>query len=112
MERHTIRIRRVGSVTFGVVLVVTGVLFLLKVFFPALDYLMIFRFWPVILILLGVEVLFGTGHKTFEVLNGQGKVIEQSKTVYDIAAIFLTMALTGFAICMGLLDYAVRYQWQ
>ena len=34
MERQTIRIRRVGSVTFGMVLVVTGVLFLIHLFPP------------------------------------------------------------------------------
>lgn len=110
MEKKAIRIRRVGSVTFGVVLVVTGVLFLLKLFFPTLEYFKLFSFWPLILILLGTEVLLGSRHKTYEILNGQGKVIEQSKVVYDVAAIFLTMALTGFAVCMGLLDYALRYQ--
>lgn len=109
MERQTIRIRRVGAVTFGVVLVVTGILFLLHLFLPGLDYVMILRLWPVILILLGIEVLLGTGHKTYEVLDAGGKVIEQSKTVYDVAAIFLTIVMTCFAICMGILDWAVRY---
>lgn len=109
MEKQTIRIRRVGSVTFGVVLVVTGILFLLHMFLPNLNYVMIFRLWPVILILLGVEVLLGTRHKTFDVLDGQGKVIEQNKTVYDVAAIFLTVVMICFSICMGMLDWAVRY---
>lgn len=109
MEKQTIRIRRVGSVTFGVVLIVTGILFLLRLFLPELEYIMIFRLWPVILILLGIEVLLGTRHKTFEVLDGKGNITEQSKTVYDVAAILLTVVLTGFAICMGMLDWAVRY---
>lgn len=109
MEKQTIRIRRVGSVTFGVVLIVTGILFLLHMFLPNLNYVMIFRFWPVILILLGLEVLAGTRHKSFDVLDGQGKVIEQNKTVYDVAAIFLTVVMTCFAICMGMLDWAVKY---
>ena len=38
MEKQTIRIRRVGSVTFGLVLIVTGVLFLVHLFLPRLDF--------------------------------------------------------------------------
>ncbi len=110
MGKQTIQVRRVGTVTFGVILIVTGVLFLVHLFLPAFNYFLIFRFWPVILILLGVEVLAGSRQKSYEVLDAEGKVIEQSKVVYDVPAILLMMALTGFAICMALIDWTYEVQ--
>ena len=49
--------KRVGSVTFGLTLVVFGVLFLLSAFIRSLNYLEIIKFWPVIFISLGIEML-------------------------------------------------------
>lgn len=90
MEKQTVIIRRVGSISFGIVLLVSGFLLLAKTFFPQLDYLMIYRFWPVTLIILGIEVLAGSRRRNVEVLNEQGKIIEQNKTIYDFAAIIMT----------------------
>lgn len=109
MEKQTIRIRRVGSVTFGIVLIVTGILFLVHLFLPRFEYGMIFQFWPLILIVLGIEVLLGSRQKTYEVRNEQKQIIEQSKMVYDIPAIFLTIVLTLFSMLMGMIDWAWMY---
>lgn len=109
MEKQTIRIRKVGAVTFGMVLVITGILFLLHLFIPGLDYSVIFHFWPVILIALGVEVLIGSRWKTFEVRDEAGKLLEQSRVVYDVPAILLTMALTVFSMLMGMMDWAFTH---
>lgn len=109
MERQMIRIHRVGSVTFGIVLVVMGVLFLLHVFLPRMDYEMIFHFWPLILISLGVETLFGSRQKAFEVRDREGKLLEQGRVVYDVAAIILTMVLILFAMVMGMIDWAAAH---
>lgn len=109
MGRQTIRVHRVGSVTFGIVLVVMGILFLLHVFFPRMDYEVIFHFWPLILISLGVEVLLGSREKSFEVRDEEGKLLEQSKVVYDVAAIILIMVLTLFAVVMGMIDWAAAH---
>lgn len=109
MGRQTIRVHRVGSVTFGIVLVVMGILFLLHVFFPRMDYEVIFHFWPLILISLGVEVLLGSREKSFEIRDGEGKLVEQSKVVYDVAAIILIMVLTLFAVVMGMIDWAAAH---
>jgi len=49
--------RKIGVLTLGVSLIAFGVLYLLRVFVPGWDYLMVLRFWPFVLILLGVEVL-------------------------------------------------------
>lgn len=49
--------RRVGSLTCGALLIIFGVLFMVHMFVPALKYEFIIKFWPVILIALGVEML-------------------------------------------------------
>ena len=109
MGKQTIRIRRVGSITFGVVLVTTGILFLTETFLPNLDYWIMFRFWPIILILLGIEVLMSTRQKSWEILDETGKVVEQNKVIYDVPAIVLTMFLVGFSLVMGVVNWAVYH---
>lgn len=106
MNKKTVTIRRVGSFTFGLTLVATGVMFLINIFFPALDYRVICRFWPFILIILGLEVLLGSRHHNVEVLDAEGKVVEQSKIIYDVPAILLMIVLTGFSMCMAVISWA------
>lgn len=107
MGKQTIRIRRVGSVTFGTVLIITGVIFLLQLFIPDVNYAVVFRFWPVVLIGLGIEVLLGSRQKNVEVLDEEGKVVEQSKTVYDVPAIVMTVVLVFFSIFMAMMNWAL-----
>ena len=83
-EKQIIHIHRVGSVTFGLVLVVMGVLCLLRLIFPLLDYELIFRLWPVVFICLGVEVLISSRRP-------------ERRVVYDGAAIFLLILLILFS---------------
>ena len=50
--------RRVGTLTLGVTMVAAGLAFLVWVFAPKLvDIWFCLKFWPVVLILLGLEVL-------------------------------------------------------
>lgn len=109
MEKQTIKVRKVGAVTFGMVLVITGILFLIHLFIPGFNYSVIFHFWPVILIALGIEVLIGSRWKTYEIRNAEGRLLEQSKVVYDVPAIMLTIVLTGFSIAMGMMDWAFTH---
>ncbi|MCL2718216.1 MAG: DUF5668 domain-containing protein [Lachnospiraceae bacterium] len=99
MENKTIRVRRLGSVTFGIVLISTGILMLLNVIAPALNINFLFRFWPVILIILGIEVLLGNQFKSTEVVRPDGQIIEQNKVVYDIPAVIM-MGITLFVTFM------------
>ena len=54
------RERRVGTFTFGAVLVICGVLMLVSMFFPRLDLTLVLKLSPLILVSLGVEVLLAS----------------------------------------------------
>ncbi len=117
MGRQTIRVHRVGCVTFGMVLVITGVIFLLQQFLPNLDCRIILRFWPIVLIGLGIEVLLGNRQRNMEILDEEGKVVEQNKVIYDVPAMILTVVLTFFSIFMAMMNWAlvhsqnVSFRW-
>lgn len=90
MEQTTTRIHRVGSITTGFVLVAGGVMFLLCSVFNLMSYEVVFKLWPVILILLGLELLwFNTKGKTF---------------VYDKGSIVLLFLLSLFSMGMASAD--------
>lgn len=95
-EKKISRTHRVGSVTFGVVLVISGILFLLHGIVPFLTYKFIFDLWPGILIILGIEVLLSSGRGT-------------TRFVYDKTAIFLTIIMTFFTISLAFLDVALQH---
>ena len=50
--------RRVGTLTFALVLILAGVLLMIYQLVPGFDLLWILRFSPAILIVLGIELLF------------------------------------------------------
>lgn len=81
--------RRVGTLTAGVTMVGFGVLMLLRYLFPQLDYRFIFCLWPLILILIGVEILLSYAFNREEKLR------------YDGGAIFLVILLTFFSMIMA-----------
>jgi hypothetical protein len=92
---ETCRTHRVGTITTGLVLIAFGVLFILHLFMNVITYELIFRFWPVILIGLGLEVLLTNFAK--------------DKIVYDKAAIFLMLLLAFFAMGMACADMCMQY---
>jgi len=92
---------RVGTLTLGVSLVTFGVMFMLRIFLPALSFTFIFKLWPLIFIFLGLEILIANF------------VQKDNKFVYDKAAVFLTLILILFAMGMSLIDFIleqVNYQ--
>lgn len=95
-ERKEVRVRRVGTATFGGMLVIFGLLFLIHMFFPALTYLWIFRLWPLLFIALGVEILFSAFKR-------------EERLVYDGVAMILLAFLTFFAMGMAVADLAIQY---
>ena len=85
-ELKTKRIHRVGAITTGVSLVAVGVLCLLHMTM-GLSYTMIFKFWPIVLIGMGLEMLIAN---TFD-----------WELKYDGGAIALLFFLFIFAVTMA-----------
>lgn len=78
--------RRVGTFTLGISLIVFGVLIFLHTFIPTLTFPFIFSLWPIILILLGLEVMAAF------IIN------KDEKLRYDGGAIALIIILALFAM--------------
>ena len=85
--------RRVGTLTLGIVLVVYGVLFLVHTFCSSLKYYYIFQFWPVILLILGCEILYCTLRYRNE------------KFIYDFVAIIMIVMVMIFSMGMAAADW-------
>ena len=64
------KVRRVGTVAFALLLIAAGILLLAQQFVPDFDLLAIVRFAPVLLIVLGVEVLYYSAKPDVEVKFG------------------------------------------
>lgn len=94
------RTRRVGSVTFGLTLILFGVLFLVNMLLPMLHYEVIFRLWPVVFIFLGIEIL----------VENHRSNTEKCRFVYDFPAIIMLALMLLFAMLMAAVDYAFTYQ--
>ena len=98
MAENKIRVHRVGTVTCGIVLIIYGIMFLLHIFLPVIKYVYIFELWPIILVILGLEVL----------VSCIGDRKERIQFVYDFPAVVLILLIALFAMVMGILDYAVQ----
>ncbi|MGN0153303.1 MAG: LiaF transmembrane domain-containing protein [Lachnospiraceae bacterium] len=83
---------KVGTITFGSILILLGILLILHLFLPALSYTAILNFWPVTLILLGLEILVSNFRS------------EKTAFVYDGWSIFFLFMTLGFTMCMAILD--------
>lgn len=88
--------RRVGTLTAGIVLVMSGVMYLSHLAFPSIDYLAIVSFWPVILIILGIEIIASY------VIN------KEEKLLYDTGAIWIMVVMCFFAMGMGGAEFIIR----
>ena len=94
------RTHKVGTLTLGVGLILFGVLFLVHLFTGALSYELIFHLWPVVFILLGVEVLLS--------LIPSGRVQFQ----LSIGSVVLMALMMVFAMVMAGADLSMRCaQW-
>ena len=84
--------RRAGTVTMAMVLIIAGALLITHVFVPSLDLMLIARFSPLVLVLLGTEILLLN-------LLGDGK-----KLKYDFLSMFVCFTLvcaSGIAALAG-----------
>lgn len=85
------RVHRIGSVTCGISFILFGILFLVHMIVPYLNFWIIFRLWPCIFIMLGIEILVGNYRNAKDF-------------VYDKGAVFMLIVLILFAMTMGILN--------
>ena len=89
--------RRVGTFTTGIVLVMFGIIFLMRLIYPRIDYLTIASLWPLILVLLGIEVIVAYLINKEEIMK------------YDFGAIVLIIMVAIFAMGMGCMEYVITH---
>lgn len=83
--------RRVGTFTAGISLMVFGILFLLRIFIPQIDLLVIAPLWPLVLIFLGAEILVSY------ILNRE----EMLRYDFGSVVLILLLLLGTFALAAG-----------
>lgn len=85
------RVRRIGSTTAGISLIAIGITFIISIFMEAPNFLIsALRFWPVILISLGAEILLATYVKS------------ETERKFDFASIVIMILCILFAFgCEG-----------
>lgn len=93
------RTHRVGTVTCGLVLILYGILFLVRMALPAINYRWIFECWPIVLIFLGVEILLGC----------IGKNAEKTNFKYDFGSVLIILLMMLFSMIMAAVDYGMWY---
>lgn len=97
------RVRKVGSITCGILMIFFGILFMVHMFYPPLSLGTIMKLWPLILIALGGEMIASNikrGEEKEEILK------------YDKGAIFLVFLLACFSAGMGILEYCMNFYTQ
>ena len=88
--------RLVGTFTTGIVLVIFGGIFLLKLIYPSINYLKVASLWPMILVLLGIEIIVAYFINKDEIMR------------YDFGAIILIIILSAFSMGMGCMEYIIN----
>ena len=89
--------RRVGTFTTGIVLVMFGIMFLIHLIYPSFSYLRVASLWPVVLVLLGIEIIVAC-------LINKEELIK-----YDFCAIILILMLSFFSMGMGFMEYMITH---
>lgn len=91
------RIRRVGTLTMGLALILTGCAIAASLLWPSFDLTIVFRLCPLVLISLGCEVLVSSFVR--------GSV----RLKYDLVSMFFCSVLIVLALCLSMVPFAVRY---
>lgn len=92
--------RRVGTLTAGIILVMFGVMFLLRLVINNINLSIIASLWPLILVLLGIEIILAY------IINKEDKI------KYDFSAIVLVIILAFFAMGMGGVEFIITHSSQ
>jgi len=89
--------RRVGTFTTGIVLVMFGIIFLLRLIYPSINYEIIASMWPIVLVILGIEIILSC-------------FVNKEETIkYDFGGIFILVTLSVFAMTMGCREFIITH---
>lgn len=91
-----IKNRRVGTLAAGASMIIFGLLFLLRLAVPAVTIRLIASLWPLVLILLGMEMIVAY------VRNREGQMR------YDAGSVVLIVVLAFFTVCMVAVQMALE----
>lgn len=87
-QRNNGPARRVGTFSMGVALIASGVCGMFSMFFPWFDWVLTLRLSPLILVLLGGEILYS--HFSYR----------EGRMIYDFFSMFLCLFLIAAAFGM------------
>lgn len=91
------RVRRVGTCTMGLSLIIIGVTICLSMFVPSVDMLMLAKLAPLVLVALGIEIVITSCFA------------KQDTIKYDGLSIFIAMILIGFSMCAAFFPTVLEY---
>lgn len=94
---RAVKTRRVGTFTCGVSLVLTGLAIALYLLWPKFDPVFFFRFCPLILVLLGGEILAASFSRS------------ELRIKYDLVSMVLCLVIGITAMVLSLIPIAVRW---
>ena len=89
--------RRVGTFTLGISLIVLGIALMISFFTDAFTVYEVIKFWPIFIIVFGIEVL------VHAILNNEEKLR------YDGLSIFLGIVLILSTFAMAGFDFILKY---
>ena len=89
--------RHVGTFTTGIVLVMFGIMFLVRLVYPSINYVIIASMWPLVLVILGIEIILS------RLVNKEGII------KYDFGGIFILITLSIFSLGMGCMEYIITH---
>lgn len=96
-QQKPVRVRRVGALTSGVLLIAIGIAFAAAQFVPEFDLTLFFRLSPLILVLLGGEILFASFAR------------DSTRIKYDFLSVLLCIFAGGAALCFSLAPQVLSY---
>ena len=88
------KVKRVGTVTFGLSLISIGALFIVNIFVSSFSVWEALKFWPVILVMLGIEILVSLA-------LGNRK---NTQLKFDWVSMLLTVFMVLFSMAMAFAD--------
>lgn len=90
-------VRRVGTFTMGIALIITGVTIAMSFAFPSFNFLSVMKLAPLVLVALGVEVLWANARKG------------EARLKYDFLSAFICFVLICGSACAALIPTVWKY---